>query len=1342
MKIIMIMLLTVFYTVSSFCQQTITPVNGKHRPVKASMERSLQSGQDFPDFPQLGMSDVCRDIELPAVVDNSTQPYLRPVFSQQGASCGQSSSVAYNFCYEINRLRNLPSDTSINQYPDHFVWNFMNATLPYYGEGVSYLHTFDILYDAGNPTEDIYGPITMDDSYYWMDGYEGYYQAMNNRISGVNSINVSTPEGLLVLKHWLHNHLEGSNVGGVANYYAGMPGPSLLPAGTPEAGKHVQIEFEFPSSHALTIVGYNDSIRFDMNGDGLYTNHLDITDDGVVDMKDWEIGGLKYVNSYGTSWADSGFCYMLYRTLALKYGQGGIWNNSVHILHPDTAYKPLLTAKVKLQHNKRGRIKLMAGVSSDTARYYPEHTISFSIFNYQGLDYYMAGNKLPEGKTLEFGLDFTPLLSYINPGDPVRIFLIVDEKDPDGKGEGTLLNYSVIKYTAGDPLEFINSETPLAIIDNGQTIASVSVGTDTEPISIQPDGPVVITPGLTNTTPFSASGGFPPYSWKLKRLYTESVDSDAYSISEGEIQVPSDPHTGYAAVSLPFQFPFFGQLYDTLYMHVNGYLMFDKQDMPFFYLLYDEPYLRQIKAIAGYMNKDLSLFSTGDHISVISSSGQVSFNWRISDFTKQYSAIFTVSVYPDGNIRYHYGTSVAGEGYLPVIGLSNGNRDELTLSGYSGKKAIEGQILNFFPAMVPLSTTLSEEGVLTISPEPGLFSDEVIIQVSDYQRLMTEKRILITTGPEVKVRLADSLVRPAPGSNLPLIVEIFNHAGQSLTVQYLSISPASSNATVQGEPVSDIEILPGQSVMLENIFILQIHDTISSPQVAKIMATWTSGNESVKKSEEFNVDLPFVVASPPVIADGDNFTADPGEEVPLVFRIFNYGNASAGNLTATLTIQEAFAAVNGENIQNTGELKGYAKKNLVYMLKVNEAAPQGRLISVYLILANAQKTVFEGSFDLTIGKPTILISDLDKNQNSAVHIAAALRQLDIGYEYTESIDSSLFEFDYNFLSLGAYTQNHLLTPHEDSLYVEFLNRGKNLYLESGAFFKQTPVTMLRSLLRAEGSYLAWVYPADTIAGIVGTPADGIQIEYLGDWKRSENLVALEPSIPWFRDKNSGLDFVVALDSGNYRSIASTIEFGGTFMFDSPGRPELMRRYLEFLGYQIDPLSVVFKPSTTSVCRGSSVTFQPVSNGSPTSYQWTFEGGTPASWQGPLATIKYETAGIYPVSLTVSDGTNSNTFTLDNLITVDNCTDIEEFTSPEFRLYPNPADDMIFIETSSVTNRNMEVRIVDLQGRNILQLNIAESSSINSVPVSGLVPGMYLVVIRSDAWSGSSKLVIK
>lgn len=1340
MRKIIILLLTVFYTVSSFCQESIPQNSAKQRLVKGSMQRSMHPGLDFPDYPQLSMPEKCRDIELPAVVDNASQPYLRPVFSQQGASCGQAASVGYNFCYEINRLRNLPADTSINQYPDHFTWNFMNATLPYYGEGVSYFHTFDILYDAGNPTEDIYGPITMDDSYYWMNGYEGYFQAMHNRISGVNSIHAGTPEGLIILKNWLHNHLDGSTVGGVANFYAGFHGYVTIPAGIPEAGKHANIEFSPLASHALTIVGYNDSVRFDVNNDGLFTNDLDITDDGIVDMRDWETGALKYVNSYGDYWADSGFCYMLYRTLAIKYGQGGIWNNSVHVLHADTACKPLATIRATIQHNKRGRIRLMAGISSDTARYYPEHTLAFSVFNYQGLDYNMSGNPLPSGKSLEIGLDISPLLNYIKPGSPSRIFLLIDEKDPDGSGNGLLLNYSVVSYLNSGPVEFTSADTPLAFINNNRTVASVITEMAITPIEIAPEGPLFITSETAASVAFSATGGFPPYTWELKHIYTETDSSAAYPGPAGEILVPSDPANGYAAIPLPFSFPFYGELYDTLYMHVNGYLMFDRQDMPYYYLLFDEPYLREIKAIAGFMHKNLALNTLDDYISVSSAPEQTTFNWHISSYEGLDHATFSISVFPDGHITIHYGLSESGTGISPVIGTSNGKREDVYYSLQNGKETAIGKIISFNPAKLPPGILFSEDGLLNILPGTESFADDLIIRVTDVHRLKAEKRVLITTGPVINIRLTDTTDVIRPGAILPLSVEIINRGNHPISNMHVGLSPASSNTLVTGAAVLLAELQPGQTVSLNNIFELIIPDSVSSPQTALVLARASSGNVSFRKYSEFPVNLPVVVVSPPVIDDGDNMTADPGEEVPLVFNIFNYGNASAGNLTAVVTIDDPFAAINGSCSVETGELKGYSKKTLAYKLKVNQAAPHGREITINLSIRNDHQTVFVDNFTIILGPAAIVIADLDVNRNSGIHMAASLRNLNTAFDMVRSIDTGILNYDIILLTLGFFTQNHALTHYEDSLMVEFLDKGGKIYLEGGAFFKQDPITELRTRMRVTGSSLAWSKPADTLAGIAGTPAEGIQFDYQGDWMRGENLLAQEPALPWFRDKNSGLDFVVALDSGYYRTLASTVEFGGTIMFNSPGRPELMRRYLEFLGYQMSPLSVVFKPEATQICTGTTIGFEPLVSGQPQSFHWTFDGGTPATWEGLFPMIKYETPGIFSASLSVNDGITSNTFTLENLITVDNCNGIAGHAGRKFVVYPNPASDFIIIEVSSALSPVREILVSDLQGRT-LQHSYASGNDREVIPTGWLSPGMYMVVVSGESWSGSSKLVI-
>ncbi len=73
------------------------------------------------------------------------------------------------------------------------------------------------------------------------------------------------------------------------------------------------------------------------------------------------------------------------------------------------------------------------------------------------------------------------------------------------------------------------------------------------------------------------------------------------------------------------------------------------------------------------------------------------------------------------------------------------------------------------------------------------------------------------------------------------------------------------------------------------------------------------------------------------------------------------------------------------------------------------------------------------------------------------------------------------------------------------------------------------------------------------------------------------------------------------------------------------------------------LIAAFQADTTIVLVGDSVQFTDMSSGNPTSWDWTFEGGTPATWSGqnPPA-IVYDTAGKFDVTLVVSDGTLSDT----------------------------------------------------------------------------------------------------
>ncbi len=95
----------------------------------------------------------------------------------------------------------------------------------------------------------------------------------------------------------------------------------------------------------------------------------------------------------------------------------------------------------------------------------------------------------------------------------------------------------------------------------------------------------------------------------------------------------------------------------------------------------------------------------------------------------------------------------------------------------------------------------------------------------------------------------------------------------------------------------------------------------------------------------------------------------------------------------------------------------------------------------------------------------------------------------------------------------------------------------------------------------------------------------------------------------------------------------------------------------------------FSASTTNVIIGGSVTFTDQSSNGPTSWNWTFTGGTPASSTDQNPVVTYNTAGTYEVSLTATNALGSDTKTELNYITVSACS----YCSMS---YSNTSDDYI------------------------------------------------------------------
>ncbi|MCF8255953.1 MAG: S8 family serine peptidase [Flavobacteriales bacterium] len=83
----------------------------------------------------------------------------------------------------------------------------------------------------------------------------------------------------------------------------------------------------------------------------------------------------------------------------------------------------------------------------------------------------------------------------------------------------------------------------------------------------------------------------------------------------------------------------------------------------------------------------------------------------------------------------------------------------------------------------------------------------------------------------------------------------------------------------------------------------------------------------------------------------------------------------------------------------------------------------------------------------------------------------------------------------------------------------------------------------------------------------------------------------------------------------------------------------------------DPPVAGFNISTNTVCAGSSVQFTDQSTNTPTTYNWSFPGGTPATSNLPSPSITYNTPGTYNVTLNVSNAYGSDQMVMSSAVVV-------------------------------------------------------------------------------------------
>jgi C1A family cysteine protease len=422
-------------------------------------------------------------LDLPVKVDNSTLKYFPPIRSQNPlGSCASFSTTYTQLSYMTAFQRDLDirsAGDNTNKYSPKWTYNMINGGDD---DGSSFSQVYPLLERHGAAT---WAEFPYDGNYTaWCLDPAVWRNALYVRSNPAQFARyVSSADGLQYVKELLANGyvlVFGTYI--TSWQYKTIGDDTSTTDDDTEVGKKIGYWLNGEEgSHAMTIVGYNDALWTDINGNGLI-------DTG-------EKGGLRIANSWGAYWEDAGFIWLAYDALkSVSDVSGGpsagrqqaFQGDRAWLLTARDSYQPLMIAEFTANHAKRNQLKMTLGRSAITATT-PTTSWTPAALQYQGGSY--AFNGTTTAVDGGFVLDFSDIL--VEGAGPLRYHLGMND---NFSGDiATLRAFKLVDLTTIPATETVCAAVPQTV-DAGQAYAYVDYSY-TGPAYDHP--PVLTNPGVT-----------------------------------------------------------------------------------------------------------------------------------------------------------------------------------------------------------------------------------------------------------------------------------------------------------------------------------------------------------------------------------------------------------------------------------------------------------------------------------------------------------------------------------------------------------------------------------------------------------------------------------------------------------------------------------------------------------------------------------------------------------------------------------------------------------------------------------------------------------------------------
>ena len=197
----------------------------------------------------------------------------------------------------------------------------------------------------------------------------------------------------------------------------------------------------------------------------------------------------------------------------------------------------------------------------------------------------------------------------------------------------------------------------------------------------------------------------------------------------------------------------------------------------------------------------------------------------------------------------------------------------------------------------------------------------------------------------------------------------------------------------------------------------------------------------------------------------------------------------------------------------------------------------------------------------------IVILNLDVTPITVPAIATCLQNL--GYYKPIHIAQYASQYpmettlDAVFVLLGIYPNNHVLGDGEAQVLKDYLDMGGNVYMEGGDTWYFDPQTVLQPMFNisplSDGTSDLY-----GVVGKDGTFTQGMSFNYAGENSFMDHIDPITPAFTIFSNFSPIYNCAVAYNSGYYKTIGASFEFGGLTDGISPStKTELMNKILEF-----------------------------------------------------------------------------------------------------------------------------------------------------------------------------------